>query len=694
MKACIYFLFLALPICPSAQNCLPTSPVSAAYPVTENALENLFEKHKPKFTEAEFYAVKREVEQCNSALNRELDALMSQMSNLSYKYQQMLTYKDVSGLEKQIRDLEESRKKSRVELEQNLSYVKHTGIFVVLLENIDPYENKSSLIGKANAAIAPMAVEDLAGTYIRRYTKVDNFASVRDIVESFTGGEANVEKEFFNQSNYQKNYFIYVAKIGASPLKQKPVGSSPGAKALVFNLSRDSDFRSRLRSKGVSEDHIARIERDVLPYLTDVQRDNTGADSRQDDILQRGTEELRRLERDIEDAKERLNSRASKIAAICRENGYVYNPAAIDKSVTDALAGLRSQIQERSAQWTAVREREIVVKETRTFIEGSPAHHLALEVLNSCKQLEQMGKVERIMQITEVSDLDLTRYEANRKLAVYRSPQRLWAYPIPMDDNSFKLAVLLQFRITGVETDDGGKNPVPVRTWTKKFDYEPDMVFVEGGTFSMGCTAEQGSDCYDSESPAHQVKLSSYFVGKHEVTQAQWQAVMGGNPSYFSGCAQCPVEKVSWDDAQEYLRKLNEKTGGKYRLLTEAEWEYAARGGAQAKPWKYAGGNGIDDVAWYYSNSGNKTQPVGQKEANELGLFDMSGNVWEWCSDWYGPYPSGTQENPTGPSSGSSRVVRGGSWYGVARLCRVSFRADYSPGGRSADFGFRVASSP
>lgn len=208
------------------------------------------------------------------------------------------------------------------------------------------------------------------------------------------------------------------------------------------------------------------------------------------------------------------------------------------------------------------------------------------------------------------------------------------------------------------------------------------MIAVEGGTFQMGATSEQGSDAFSDESPVHSVTLSDYYIGEMEVTQELWQAVMGSNPSYFSG-SQKPVEKVSWNDCQEFITKLNNLTGKNFRLPTEAEWEYAARGGNKSKGYKYSGSNTIGNVAWYTENSGSKTHYVKTKQANELGIYDMSGNVWEWCQDWDGSYSSGSQTNPTGPTSGSRRVLRGGSWDLSARSCRVSNRNGGDP-----DYGF------
>jgi len=220
-----------------------------------------------------------------------------------------------------------------------------------------------------------------------------------------------------------------------------------------------------------------------------------------------------------------------------------------------------------------------------------------------------------------------------------------------------------------------------------------NMAFVSGGTFIMGCTEDQGSNCYEDENPPHTVTLSSYYIGKYEVTQAQWMAVMGYNPSHSQGCDECPVESVSWDDVQEFLSKLNKLTGKNFRLPTEAEWEFAARGGSIGSPTLFAGGNDLDSVAWNEYNCGDRMHPVGLKAPNELGLYDMSGNVWEWCNDWFGDYDSTAKTNPKGHSKGICRVTRGGSWFHDALLCRTSFRECGPPDLRGDFHGFRLASS-
>ena len=223
------------------------------------------------------------------------------------------------------------------------------------------------------------------------------------------------------------------------------------------------------------------------------------------------------------------------------------------------------------------------------------------------------------------------------------------------------------------------------------------MALVAGGPFIMGCTSEQGSDCWPAGRPPHSVTVSDFYIGKYEVTQKEWREVMGKDPSSFKNCDNCPVENVSWDDIQEFLVKLNKKTGDTYRLPTEAEWEYAARGGSLSEGYKYSGSNSEDEVSWHYGNSGKKTHPVGQKRPNELGLYDMTGNVWEWCADdWHDSYtgaPSTGQVWIDSPRV-EERVNRGGSWDTRSpQYLRLATRNQNMSSNRASGLGFRLALS-
>lgn len=247
-------------------------------------------------------------------------------------------------------------------------------------------------------------------------------------------------------------------------------------------------------------------------------------------------------------------------------------------------------------------------------------------------------------------------------------------------------------------TPEEPKEEVPVRTpqevITSIFSVKGvsfTMCYVQGGTFMMGATPEQGEEVSDDEKPAHEVTVSSFYIGQTEVTQALWKAVMGKKPSKFKG-DNLPVEQISWNDCQTFIEKLNFMTGRTFRLPTEAEWEFAARGGNNSKDCMFSGSNYPDDVAWHSGNANAKTHMVGTKQANELGIYDMCGNVSEWCADWYDDayYQSNDSQDPRGPISGSSRVVRGGSWSGNLKGCRVAFRFNGAQNEMNNSLGFRL----
>lgn len=218
-----------------------------------------------------------------------------------------------------------------------------------------------------------------------------------------------------------------------------------------------------------------------------------------------------------------------------------------------------------------------------------------------------------------------------------------------------------------------------------------EMVFVEDSSVVMGATAEQSGDADDDEYPTHNVVLTDYYIGKTEVTQELWKAVMGENPSYFKGDNK-PVHNISWYDCQRFIDKLNMHTGKNFCFPTEAQWEYAARGGNMCQGYKYAGSNIIDEVAWYGEDYDEcRPHKVSTKYANELGIYDMSGNVGEWCLDWYDNYTDSSQTNPEGPSAGSLRVFRGGCYYSAtAKDCRVTYRDNVNSGYRGSDIGLRL----
>lgn len=317
---------------------------------------------------------------------------------------------------------------------------------------------------------------------------------------------------------------------------------------------------------------------------------------------------------------------------------------------------------------------------------------------------------EAAIEVAQKNQLDLRDYEITGQSLLTRDASHNWKFAHKSILEYFlakEVVERIEFYTELAKSDFAGMDMA-------RLFYEEvgNWIFVKGGTFLMG-SPDNDNDANELGKPQHDVTVSDFYLAKTPVTQKQWREVMGTNPSHFKDCDDCPVEMVSWNDVQEFIAKLNAKTGMKFRLPTEAEWEYAACGGHKSLPasrdgkgdvhigeYKYAGSNNLDEVGWYYKNSGSKTHPVATKKPNELGLYDMSGNVWEWCLDWYDEKyyaeckKKGTVENPAGPASGSYRVLRGGGWGSYARYCRSADRGDNEPGYRNNFIGFRLVFVP
>ncbi|MDR0894726.1 MAG: SUMF1/EgtB/PvdO family nonheme iron enzyme [Prevotellaceae bacterium] len=341
------------------------------------------------------------------------------------------------------------------------------------------------------------------------------------------------------------------------------------------------------------------------------------------------------------------------------------------------IAGRYGSIDEESGKSYTQKEYEYALEKkvpNIAFYHKNPGS-ISKELCDSGKEEEKLNDFKKIVLSKLCRDYQ-SADELARKVAI-DLPKLIERYPRPGWVKGGSLV-----------TPKDREPPKPVPPKPPVFPShpgEPEMINVEGGTFNMGSL-----DGFDNERPIHLVTVSDFSIGKYPVTQKQWRAVMGNNPSTSNKGDNYPVDSVNWGDAQEFCKRLSRATGKQYRLPTEAEWEYAAKGGKKSRNYEYSGSDDLNEVGWYLGNSGSTTHEVGKLHPNELGIYDMSGNVWEWCSDWYGAYSIDKQKDPTGAPSGSDRVLRGGGWPDFAGDCRSANRSFNAPGYRSSRGGFRV----
>ncbi|MCF8244716.1 MAG: SUMF1/EgtB/PvdO family nonheme iron enzyme [Saprospiraceae bacterium] len=357
-------------------------------------------------------------------------------------------------------------------------------------------------------------------------------------------------------------------------------------------------------------------------------------------------------------------------------------PKALDKEKEGKAKVVPIILRPCMWQYTLLKEFQVVLYEGKP-IEPSGGYVHAVEQVarviegrNETLRLEREASERRLEEARQKAKADLIQ---NQTVKFVPDPEKLKAVMSKFE--KFKRKDQQQKR------DDGqlfihSLNP-----------FHDLMLPIKGGTFKMG---DEHGELKANCRLIHEVTIKDFQFCKHPVTQVQWRAVMGSDPQklHFKDCDDCPVESVSWNDVQEFIEKLNEKTGEKYRLPTEAEWEFAARGGNQSKKYKFSGSNKLDEVAWHSGNSGSKTQPVVERKANELGLYDLTGNVWEWCQDtWHDSYQGAPTNGSAWNFSGDQnyRVVRGGSWHDDSRYCRIASRSRYITGDRDSGIGFRLA---
>ena len=426
-------------------------------------------------------------------------------------------------------------------------------------------------------------------------------------------------------------------------------------------------------------------------------KENNSIAMRETNIIRSGQTKLNDLDDKINELNKKINRAHITLKKLIEENTTItYSKGDIAGSIKKANSELINKIKDNISQELKWKEKHISAEWDKSIsTTGSPVAAVASNAVQIKKQFEtNFGKIEQYIEINEIKNNDYTKQQG-RNVVYTKVVDKLWLYPV-REGEGWKLNFIATFKITGKNGNNNngtGSYSVSFVNYTEPTaNLNLKMVAVKGGTFKMGSNGD------DDEQPIHSVTVSDFYIGKYEVTQAQWNAIMGSNPSYFKG-NNLPVEKVSWDDVQEFIKKLNQKTDKKYRLPTEAEWEYAARGGSgtpyffEGDPKRYVkqglrnklfgvDTSGINTYIAYMENSGARSGTPEERMENPFGLVNMLGNVAEFCSDWYSEdayaqYGSGFLINPQGPSAGEEHVIRGGSYRDGAEDVRCASR-DYT----------------
>lgn len=638
------------------------------------------------YSNEDLSALKRQIEECNSNMEAQLSAQKAKIDGLTLKYQQILGAKDIEKLQEHLKALEKSRDESLQTLNNNLLKCKRTGIFIGVLREINPYSDINDFIKATQAAMIPLAIEDIIGVSLKRITTVIDLQTVKDVVVSYKGGKVQPGLELYKKSLYANRQFLYVLKEEVYPTKDIPKINDARrnfpSNTVIFNALTE-DYATELSKLGVPKEEIAQVKTKIDIHKDVIDTENQNADMQQQSFANASMDEVRKIERDIEDKKAEINRKKQQLRTILNSiSGATYDEYDPAKSVKNAQNLLKTQLQNFQKEWFAIKEKELAYRETSVQIDGSPQEAIAKKTQELFTQIQKNYTEFTVSrELIIVEDGAIQTANSDSKVQRYRRVKQVWVYPSPQNDGTFKVGVVTVFEMKeggGSGGDNGGESREDFTETVNGVSFV--MKAIPAGTFMMG------SNEYSDTKPIHSVTLDAFYIGETEVTQALWQAVMGNNPSYFKG-NNLSVEKVSWGDTQDFIRKLNSLTGKKYTLPSEAQWEYAAKAN---QSYKYAGSDNIDEVAWYNGNSGSATDNVKGKKANAFGLYDMSGNVCEWCQDIYANYSSGSQINPIYQGSGSRRVSRGGGWGNYATFCASAYRNSYSTSNSYFDLGFRL----
>jgi formylglycine-generating enzyme len=700
------FVFLGIQRIVQAQYFEPQSPfVFLENNLYQTAVNDKLKADRTLYTQADIDALKLQITGNHNEVEKQVSDIKNMITGVFTGKQELLKLADIRKMQEQLAVMQLSRKQIEDQIAQDLVHITYQGLYLVLLEAVDPWASKEKLAGHAEKILAPSAIEDLNGVFISSLSTVENHNLLTDRIRARISGEMTVEKQGLLKTIRNRTQFLYLIKTSVAALK-KPASASQestgtAAGHVLINLLDGGDTQEKLQAAGVPADDIESIESEVAASRETIRDFNAASSRRQQQIMRRGAANLVAVDAEIEQLENSLSNRGRLLKQAVEESTDVlFDEKNMEKSIDQAIRFFDGQLDRLKGRLKGIQEKELVARyNVNVTVEGRPEEDIAETGMDLYNQIKQTySKAENFFRETEVAEHMLVSDKTGGGAVVYRNVEKIWLYPVAGDDDNFLLTIVARFKIIQAE-----QNTVVSKAEESK--PAQDMVLVKGGKFKMGRAEPDDwmpkmGECVDAERPIHAVVVDDFYIDAHEVTNAQYCRFLNEKGNQIEGGAvwleihsensmirvqdgrfvpvggfeNHPVVMVTWFGANAYANWADK------RLPTEAEWEYAARGGVKSRGFLYGGSDEIDEVAWDHDNSGLKSHPVGTKQPNELGLYDMSGNAWEWCSDWFdeGYYGKSLGKNPTGPLDGKEKIIRGGGWNSVRQI-NFKYRKYYSP---------------
>jgi len=690
--------------------------------ITEAKLAELVIAHKKTFSSVEVDQLKRCIQGHNNSIDTEFLKWKNKYGAWSLAWNELIDLTDIEALEKQVEAHKDKIKEKKEKLAEDLRNIPTQGMYLCVLKDLDPFAyDNASLQEKAKSTLTPVAVENINGHFIQSLTETFRTEQTQTFVKYIqdrVAGELRISKMLFSKPSVKRTHFVYFALIDVYPLQKstqyKGDNKAQSSAIIMDLLGRNSVGLQELNTYDPS--WIQEVEPLIQSNGELVKKANQNADKQRQQLLEKTGADVLAIEQELADLKIKLNKKRNELGQRMQAFG-LSTTGSISADIKKIRVKLSQQLDALYGELLEIRSGEllsrydIVLPTERSLPQEIGAQGLQL-VQQLKKTYEEAEGFDKLNEIVQGENLDLFSQRIKQGGRLIREISKIWVFT-EEHSSGWRLSIIAQFKVL-----PGGSSGTPGGTQASQLPGRPSVewVGIPAGTFTMGSPSYE-TDRESVEGPQHSVSLSGFKMSKYEVTVEQfgvfinatgykteaekegwswtwsgsdwvkkyglsWKTDENGTIRGNNGKSH-PVINVSWNDATAFAEWMGS------RLPTEAEWEYACRAGTTTP---YHTGSSLNSSQANFNNNVGQTKPVGSYAPNAWGLYDMHGNVWEWCSDWYGDYSSGAQTNPKGPSSGSHRVLRGGGWYASGRYCRSANRSNCDPSHRDNDglIGFRL----